>query len=103
MIGQAVVWIQLQGPILWQWAKDYKFLLMLLGVPITWVFMEATSYAVLGFNGEFWPARFISFTASILIFTAMTYMFKGEGINTKTAISLILSVTLILVQLFWKS
>jgi hypothetical protein len=103
MIGQVVVWIQTNGPILWPWAKQWKFPLMLLGVPITWLFMEATNLVVKGFDGAFWPGRFMSFTAGIIIFTILTYMFKSEGINAKTAVSLVLAFTLILVQLFWKS
>jgi hypothetical protein len=103
MFGQAIVWIQTNGPIIWPWARQYKFPLMLLGVPITWLFMEATSLVVQGFNGEFWPGRFMSFTAGIIIFTTMTYLFKSEGINIKTTISLVLAFALILVQLFWKS
>ena len=103
MIGQVVVWIQTNGPIIWPWAKAWKFPLMLLGVPITWLFMEATNHVVKGFNGEFWPGRFMSFTAGILVFSIMTYTFNSEGINLKTSISLTLAVALILVQLFWKS
>jgi hypothetical protein len=103
MFGQAVVWVQTNGPILWPWAKQYKIPLMLLGVPITWLFMLATEYVVKGFDGALWPGRFMSFTAGIIIFTIMTYMFKSEGINAKTAVSLVLAFTLILVQLFWKS
>lgn len=102
LIGQIVVWVQVNGPILWDWAKSYKFLLMLLGVPITWMFMEATRYAILGFNGQFWPGRFLSFTAGIFIFTIMTYIFRAEAITIKTAISLCLALSLILVQIFWK-
>ena len=102
LLGQIVVWIQVNGPILWDWAKSYKFLLMLLGVPITWMFMEATRYAILGFNGQFWPGRFLSFTAGIFIFTIMTYIFRAEAITIKTAISLCLALSLILVQIFWK-
>lgn len=102
LIGQIVVWVQVNGPILWDWARSYKFLLMLLGVPITWMFMEATRYAILGFNGQFWPGRFLSFTAGIFIFTIMTYMFRAEAITIKTAISLCLALSLILVQIFWK-
>ena len=64
--------------------------------------MEATRYAVSGFGGQFWPGRFTSFVAGIFIFTIMTYMFKGEVINLKTAVSLMLALSLILVQLFWK-
>ena len=100
LIGQIVVWVQLNGPILWDLAKTYKFLLMLLGVPITWMFMEATRYAILGFNGQFWPGRFLSFTAGIFIFTIMTYIFRAEAITIKTAISLCLALSLILVQIF---
>jgi hypothetical protein len=32
----------------------------------------------------------------------MTYIFRDEAINMKTAISLVLAFCLILVQLFWK-
>jgi len=65
--------------------------------------MQATSYVVQGFGGLFWPGRFISFVAGIFIFTLMTYIFRDEAINAKTAISLVLAFMLILVQLFWKS
>jgi len=102
MIGQAVVWIQTNGPIIWPWAKQWKFPLMFLGVPITWLFMEATRYSVSGFAGMFWPGRFTSFVAGIFIFTCMTYIFRDEAINMKTAVSLVLAFCLILVQLFWK-
>ena len=57
-IGQALVWMQVNGPIIWPIAKTYRWVLMLLGVPITWLFMEATQTAVNAFDGEFWPARF---------------------------------------------
>ena len=101
-LGQIVVWVQVNGPLLWQWAKTYKLALMFLGVPITWAFMEATRYAVSGFGGNFWPGRFVSFVAGIFVFTFMPYIFKGEAVNLKTAVSLLLALSLILVQLFWK-
>lgn len=102
LLGQIVVWIQVNGPVIWDWAKTYKFLLMLLGVPITWMFMEATKYSILAFNGQFWPGRFLSFTAGIFIFTIMTYVFRNEAITLKTAVSLCLALSLIIVQVFWK-
>ena len=102
LFGQCVVWVQTNGPLIWPWAKTNKFYLMLLGVPITWAFMEATRFSVSAFGGLFWPGRFLSFVSGILIFTLMTYLFKDEGINIKTAISLVLAFSLILVQLFWK-
>lgn len=103
LFGQILVWIQVNGPLIWGWAKEWRWVLMLLGVPITWLFMEATATIVMGFNGLFWPGRFISFCAGIFIFTLMTYIFRDEAINAKTAISLLLAFALILVQLFWKT
>ena len=103
IFGQIIVWCQVNGPLIWSWAKEYRFLLMLLGVPITWLFMEATRYSVEGFGNLFWPGRFMSFVAGIFIFTLMTYMFRNEPINAKTAVSLVLAFSLILVQLFWKA
>ena len=101
-VGQAVVWVQVNGPVLWPTAAKYKWALMLLGVPITWVFMEATRNAIQGFEGQFWPGRFVSFVTGIAIFTAFTWLFKGEGITAKTAVCLVLAFTLIFIQLFWK-
>jgi hypothetical protein len=102
LLGQIIVWIQVNGPMIWPWAKTYKLWLMLLGVPITWLFMEATRFTVSGYGGLFWPGRFTSFVAGIFIFTIMTYVFREEAINLKTAISLFLAFCIILIQLFWK-
>jgi hypothetical protein len=97
-----MVWIQINGPLVWPWAKKYKLLLLLFGIPITYIFMEATRLTVNGFEGQFWPGRFVSFVSGIMIFTAFTYFFKGEGISLKTAVSLTLASCIILIQLFWK-
>lgn len=102
LVGQCIVWFQVNGPILWPWADKFKWVLALLGVPITWLFMEATKNAVHGFEGDFWPGRFVSFVTGMVIFTILTYVFKGEGINLKTACCLFLASLIIYIQLFWK-
>lgn len=102
MLGQSLVWMQLNGPLIWPIARIYRWGLMLLGVPITWIFMEATRIAVTGFNGEFWPARVVSFVAGITVFTVFTYMFRGETVTAKTATCLVLAFAIIIIQLFWK-
>jgi hypothetical protein len=101
-LGQTLVWVQVNGPLIWSWAKTWRWALMLLGVPITWLFMEATRLAVTGFNGEFWPGRFVSFATGIAMFAVMTWLFRNEGVTIKTAVSLMLALGLLLVQLFWK-
>tara|TARA_Y100000389_G_C17459612_1_gene520706 strand:+ start:2778 stop:3125 length:348 start_codon:yes stop_codon:yes gene_type:complete len=102
LAGQCIVWVQVNGPLIWDWAKTFKWVLMLLGVPITYLFMEATRFGVLGFEGNFWPSRFLSFVSGILIFTVMTWMFRSEPITLKTIVSLCLAFSIIVIQLFWK-
>ena len=102
LFGQTITWIQINGSILWPWAKQYKIIFLLLGIPVSWVFMEATAIAVNGFGGEFWPSRIISFASGIFVFSILTYVFKSEAITLKTAISLILALSIVLIQLFWK-
>jgi hypothetical protein len=101
-VGQTLVWVQVNGPIMWQWAKEWRWALMLCGVPITYLFMEATRLAVSGFDGLFWPGRFVSFVSGIIIFSALTYLFRGEAVNLKTATCLLLAFSIILIRLFWK-
>ena len=102
LLGHMVVWMQLNGPILWPHIKKYRFLLALLGIPITYVFMYATQNAISGFQGNFWPGRFVAFCCGITIFTLFTYIFKGEAVSLKTATSLLLAFSIILIQVFWK-
>jgi hypothetical protein len=102
LLGQGIVWIQTNGPLLWPWAVKWKWALIALGIPITWLFMEATRFAVEGFGGVFWPGRFVSFVTGITIFAIMTWLFRDEAINMKTAVSLLLAFILLMIQLFWK-
>tara|TARA_Y100000389_G_C17452400_1_gene515761 strand:+ start:2272 stop:2619 length:348 start_codon:yes stop_codon:yes gene_type:complete len=102
LLGHIFVWMQLNGPILWPTLKKYKFLLAIMGIPITYIFMEATRLTIEGFEGLFWPGRFVAFVCGITIFTLFTYLFKGEAITLKTATSLLLAFSIIIIQLFWK-
>jgi len=102
-IGQSMIWFQTNGQFFWKWAKDHPFLMaVLFSTPISVIFIKATELIVLHFNGALWPGRLVGFAMGILTFTFFTSMIMGEGINTKTAISLILSVILVLIQILWK-
>ena len=54
------------------------------------------------FDGTMWPARFIGFGVGIVIYAILVGIFFNEGINLKTFVSLLLSLTLICIQVFWK-
>ena len=49
-----------------------------------------------------WPARFIGFGIGMVVYAIGVSYFFNQGITPKTMVSLILAVSLIGVQLFWK-
>ena len=102
VIAQTMVWLQLNGQFVWDSFRKYEWVLILCGLPISWVFLEATRQGVAAFDGLLWPQRFLSFAFGIIIFSLFTWLLKGEGINTKTLISLCLASCLVLIQIFWK-
>jgi len=101
-IAQSIAWMQMNSPILWSSFNKYKWILILLGIPVTWMFMTATRYAVTGFDGDLWPGRILSFVSGIITFTALTWFFKGEAVNMKTAVCLVLAFAILIIQVFWK-
>jgi len=103
MLGQGMIWIQTNGQFIWPWFKKNPVLVSIVtGSFISYIVIYATKLVVEHFDGLLWPGRFIGFASGMFIFAFMTWAFLGEGINFKTAISLVLAATLICVQLFVK-
>ena len=73
-----------------------------MGIPISWFYIEATRYGFIAFEGVLWPGRFLGFATGIFSFAICTQIFMGEGLNTKTMVSLALATALTLIQIFWK-
>jgi hypothetical protein len=101
-IGQVSVWFQSNGQFISEWFKNNSFILSLFGIPISYVYINATKYGGLAFGGNLWPQRFIGFSVGIMAFAILTNNFLGEGINLKTGLSLFLSFIIILIQIFIK-
>ena len=99
---QSAVWFQTNGQFIWSWFKDHPFILSLFGIPISLGYIWATKFAFAAFDGTLWPGRLIGFAMGIISFAMLTNYFMGEGISTKVIVSLILAVTLVLIQVFWK-
>lgn len=98
-VAQMIAWIQINGQFVWPWMKNYKFLISLSGVPISYLLMIATDYAYEGMNGKIWPGRLMAFAVGILVFTVFTNVFLGEGIDIKAGISLLLASILLMIQM----
>ena len=99
---QSAVWFQTNGQFVWSWFKDHPFILSLFGIPIILGYIWATKFAFTAFDGTLWPGRLIGFAMGIISFTILTNYYMGEGISTKVIVSLILAITLVLIQVFWK-
>ena len=101
-LGHLFVFFQLNGQFVWPWFKNNMLLVCLMGIPISWFYIEATRYGFIAFEGVLWPGRFLGFATGIFSFAICTQIFMGEGLNTKTMVSLALATALTLIQIFWK-
>jgi hypothetical protein len=102
IIGQVLSFIQLQAGIKWGWTEKFGWVLMFLGLPISWAFMKSVQNFILAFHGEIYPSRILGFSVGIIVFGVMGWVLFREGINAKTAICLLLSLVIILIQILWK-
>ena len=102
-VGQVLIWYQTNGQFKWKWFADHPFIIAcIFAVPISYSFIIATKYVVSYFDGLLWPGRFIGFATGMIAFTILTSLYMNEGINAKTAISLVLATALVLIQILWK-
>jgi hypothetical protein len=102
LLVQIITWFQLNGQFFIPWFKNNAFILCLFGVPISWLYIEATRYGFIAFDELIWPARLIGFAAGMFTFAICASLFMGEGLTLKTVISLVLSFALVCIQIFWK-
>ena len=102
LLVQLITWFQLNGQFFSSWFKDNVFILCLLGVPISWLYIEATRLGFIAFDGLIWPGRLLGFAAGMFTFAICANLFMGEGLTNKTIVSLILATILTCIQIFWK-
>jgi len=103
LFGQILIWYQTNGQFKWEWCAKNPFAMALIfSIPISFAFIVATKYVVGYFDGQLWPGRFIGFATGIMSFAILTSFYMNEGINAKTAISLVLAIALVAIQILWK-
>ena len=101
-IAQTGTFFQSQGQFMWTWAKNNPFLMSLIGVPISYLFIKFVKYCALAFDGQVWPGRLIGFAVGAITFTILSWYILKEPITTKTGACLILASFILLIQIFWK-
>jgi NO-binding membrane sensor protein with MHYT domain len=102
ILGQVISFFQLQGHMKYEWFKNNLWAGVLLGLPISAIFMLAISLLVKHYDGQLWPSRIIGFSIGTMVYAGMSYWLFKEPITTKTLICLVLCLAIILVQILWK-
>ena len=102
LMGQILVWYQVNGQFLSEWIKQRPFIMSLMGVPVSFVYIYATQYLVEAFNGDLWPQRLIGFSTGMFAFAILTYIHLNQAITLKTAVTLALATAIVVIQIIWK-
>ena len=102
LLGQILVWYQINGQFISDWMKSHPLVVSLLGIPISYVYIYATQYLVEAFDGELWPQRLIGFSMGMIAFAFLTWFHLNQAITAKTAVTLALAAAIVLIQVFWK-
>ena len=72
-------------------------MICVLSMPLTYGFWLTTKIGYAGF-GNLWSIRLLGFATGMMTFPFITYWLLGEGINIKTAISILLSIVIMIIQ-----
>ncbi len=99
--AQILTYFQLQSQFFWVWAKTHPIFMAFLGWPISLLYIQFTNYSQKYF-GETWPGRLIGFAVGAIVFALLSSTIMKEELGLKTIICLILSASILLIQLFWK-
>lgn len=103
-VAHVLTFYQLNGQFLksTDWFRNNTVWVAAAGIILSFFYIWGTKYAVSGFGGLLWPARFIGFGVGMIIYAIGVWYFFSEGINPKTFVSLILALLLIVIQVLWK-
>ena len=102
LFAQIGTFFQLQGPLKYEWFKNQYWFLVLMGMPISMLFMYSVKNMVIAFDGQMWPSRLIGFSIGAVVFTWLSWLIFKEPLTLKTIVCLILALGILVIQLFWK-
>ena len=103
LLGQTLGWFQLYGQTIWPLFKKHNIIVAILfGSTISILFAKAVQLIADHYEGILWPSRVFMFSLGIISFAAMTYFIKNESITLRDIVSLLLAITIVALQVFWK-
>ena len=102
LLGQVGSFMQLQGAMKLGWYPKYFWPVLLMSVPLSWLYIKSVEHFVAAFDGQLWPSRLIGFGLGITIFSIMSHFMFKEPLTPKTLVCIGLGITIILIQILWK-
>jgi hypothetical protein len=101
-LAQIATFFQLQGSLRYEWFKNNYWFVVLMGIPISMLFMESVKQMVTAYGGQLWPSRLIGFSIGAIVFTWLSWLLFKEPLTMKTMVSLLFAIGILGVQIFWK-
>jgi len=102
LIAQVITFLQLQGQLKYEVLKNNTWFVVLLGLPISYLFMISVKHFVTAFDGQIWPSRLIGFGIGVVVFSLMSHWLFKEPLRPKTLVCLGLGSLIVLIQILWK-
>lgn len=102
LVAQIFTFFQLQGQFVFEFNRKYPWIIILSGIPLSYMFIKSVKYLVTYFNGEIWPSRLIGFGIGVIVFTLLSQILFKESLTLKTSICLFLGIAIVCIQVFWK-
>ena len=102
LLGQIGSYLQLQGAMKLGWYPKYFWPVLLMSVPLSWLYIKSVEHFVAAFDGQLWPSRLIGFGLGITIFSIMSHFMFKEPLTPKTLVCIGLGLTIIAIQVIWK-
>ena len=101
-IGHMLTWVNIYGQFAWEYWEDKPVLsAFIFAIPTSIIFWYGSKVCYES-SGSAWTARLIGFSATYFIFPFMTQMFIKESMfETKTMICVLLSFSILAVQMLW--
>jgi hypothetical protein len=101
-LAQIATFFQLQGSLRYEWFKNNYWFVVLMGIPISMLFMESVKQMVTAYGGQLWPSRLIGFSIGAIVFTWLSWWLFKEPLTMKTMVSLLFAIGILGIQIFWK-
>jgi len=102
-LGHTLNWFAMHSQFVWQWWEGKLFpAAITFGLPGVFCFVWGTTFAFKAME-ELWGPRFLGFSMSFFVFPLLTWYFMNESMFTvKTMLCILLSFSILAVQIFWK-